>query len=132
MERCIFRPRAIMLGAAHRSRVASSAVGDRPRHPCYPGGEVHMFGLRRIGGVGLLLALCTVMVACGGSTTSSSSAPAEGPSGITPPSFDRTFTTMPKFKPLASAGKGMVGVLLPDTASSARWADFAFPYLTTA
>ena len=91
-----------------------------------------MFGLRRIGGVGLLLALCTVMVACGGSTTSSSSSSAEGPSGITPTSFDSSFSIMTKFKPLASAGKGMVGVLLPDTASSARWADFDSPYLTKA
>jgi D-xylose transport system substrate-binding protein len=85
-----------------------------------------------MGGAGLLLALGTVMVACGGSSTSSSSSSSQGPSGISATSFGSDFTTMSKFKSLASSGKGLVGVILPDTASSARYVDFDAPYLTKA
>jgi D-xylose transport system substrate-binding protein len=39
---------------------------------------------------------------------------------------------MSKFKPLASVGKGNVAVILPDTATSARYTEFDAPYLTRA
>ena len=39
---------------------------------------------------------------------------------------------MATLKPLASAGKGNVGVILPDTVSSARYVEFDAPYLTKA
>jgi D-xylose transport system substrate-binding protein len=91
-----------------------------------------MFGLRRMGGICLLLALGTAMVACGGSSTSSSSSSGQGPSGLTVNSFNSSFSEMTKFKSLASAGKGLVGVILPDTQSSARYVDFDAPYLTKA
>jgi D-xylose transport system substrate-binding protein len=39
---------------------------------------------------------------------------------------------MSTLKPLASAGKGNVAVLLPDTVSSARYTEFDAPYLTQA
>ncbi len=39
---------------------------------------------------------------------------------------------MATLKPLASSGKGNVGVLLPDTVSSARYTEFDAPYLTKA
>jgi D-xylose transport system substrate-binding protein len=39
---------------------------------------------------------------------------------------------MATLKPLASAGKGNVAVLLPDTVSSARYTEFDAPYLTQA
>jgi D-xylose transport system substrate-binding protein len=39
---------------------------------------------------------------------------------------------MAKLKPLAAAGKGGVGVILPDTVSSARYTEFDAPYLTKA
>jgi D-xylose transport system substrate-binding protein len=47
-------------------------------------------------------------------------------------SFDNTFSVMSQFSSLASAGKGMVGVILPDTTSSTRYVDFDAPYLTKA
>ncbi|EQD37379.1 sugar ABC transporter, substrate-binding protein, partial [mine drainage metagenome] len=37
---------------------------------------------------------------------------------------------MASLKPLASKGKGMVGVIMPDTVSSARYTEFDAPYLT--
>jgi D-xylose transport system substrate-binding protein len=39
---------------------------------------------------------------------------------------------MSQFKGLTSAGKGLVGVIMPDTTSSTRWVDFDAPYLTKA
>jgi D-xylose transport system substrate-binding protein len=39
---------------------------------------------------------------------------------------------MTTLKPLAASGKGNVGVLLPDTVSSARYTEFDAPYLTKA
>jgi D-xylose transport system substrate-binding protein len=39
---------------------------------------------------------------------------------------------MAALKPLAAAGKGSVGVILPDTTSSARYTEFDAPYLTKA
>jgi D-xylose transport system substrate-binding protein len=39
---------------------------------------------------------------------------------------------MPKLKDLVAAGKGMVGVILPDTTSSTRYVAFDQPYLTQA
>ncbi len=39
---------------------------------------------------------------------------------------------MAKLKPLAAKGKGLIGVLLPDTESSARYESYDRPYLTQA
>jgi D-xylose transport system substrate-binding protein len=39
---------------------------------------------------------------------------------------------MPQFRGLTAAGKGMVGVILPDTTSSTRYVDFDAPYLSKA
>jgi D-xylose transport system substrate-binding protein len=39
---------------------------------------------------------------------------------------------MTKLKPLASAGKGSIAVILPDTVTSARYTEFDAPYLTEA
>jgi D-xylose transport system substrate-binding protein len=46
--------------------------------------------------------------------------------------FDANFTYMPKLKPLAQAGSGLVGVILPDTTSSTRYVEFDAPYLKQA
>jgi D-xylose transport system substrate-binding protein len=47
-------------------------------------------------------------------------------------SFDSSFSVMSQFKGLTAAGKGLVGVILPDTTSSTRYVDFDAPYLTKA
>ncbi len=46
--------------------------------------------------------------------------------------LDRTFTAMSALKPLDSAGKGNVAVILPDTVTSARYTEFDAPYLSQA
>ena len=47
-------------------------------------------------------------------------------------SFDNTFSAMTALTSLAAAGKGKVGVILPDTTSSARYVEFDAPYLAEA
>jgi D-xylose transport system substrate-binding protein len=46
--------------------------------------------------------------------------------------FNKNFTTMSMLKPIAAAGTGKIAFLLPDTASSVRWADFDAPYIKEA
>ena len=53
------------------------------------------------------------------------------PAGLGVNSFDATFSAMTQLTPLTAAGKGMVGVILPDT-SSTRYVSFDAPYLTQA
>ena len=72
-----------------------------------------------------------VVSACGGSS-STPTATATIPSGLSVSSFDVNFTPMPTLKDLTAAGKGLVGVLLPDTTSSTRYVNFDQPYLTKA
>ena len=69
--------------------------------------------------------------ACGpGGTTTSGGATV--PSGLSVKSFDNTFSAMGMLKSVTSAGKGLVGVILPDTTSSTRYVNFDAPYLTKA
>jgi D-xylose transport system substrate-binding protein len=46
--------------------------------------------------------------------------------------FTSDFSVMAKLKPLAAQGKGLIGVLLPDTTTSARYVTFDAPYLAKA
>jgi D-xylose transport system substrate-binding protein len=72
-----------------------------------------------------------VAMACGGGGTATAS-PAVVPSDLSISSFTQDFSYMPKLKDLVGAGKGTVGVILPDTTSSARYVAFDAPYLTKA
>ncbi|MBV8527955.1 MAG: substrate-binding domain-containing protein [Candidatus Dormibacteraeota bacterium] len=86
--------------------------------------------------VGGCAGIAAVVAACGGSESNSPSASSGGggsiPSGLSVNSFDVNFSVMSQFKGLVSAGKGLVGVVLPDTTSSTRYVNFDQPYLTTA
>jgi D-xylose transport system substrate-binding protein len=78
-----------------------------------------------------------VISACGSSSPSSSGSSGSGSgSGSVPSisasSFTRDFSAMGQLKPLVTKGKGKVGVILPDTVSSARYTEFDAPYLTKA
>jgi D-xylose transport system substrate-binding protein len=93
-----------------------------------------------------IIALGLAAAACGSSSSggttppaSTSSAPAAAtssspaaPPSISASSFTRDFSAMSGLKSLAAQGKGSVGVILPDTTSSARYAEFDTPYLTKA
>src|SRR6202162_5332147 len=73
-----------------------------------------------------------VAMACGGGGGTATTSPAVVPSDLSITSFTQDFTYMPKLKDLVGAGKGMVGVILPDTTSSARYVAFDAPYLKQA
>ncbi len=98
---------------------------------------------RRWGLLCAFLSLAVLAAACGSSkktTSSSSASPSTSasaassgvPSDVSVTSFDVNFTQMSKFQGLTKSGKGMVGVILPDTTSSTRYVDFDAPYLTKA
>jgi len=83
----------------------------------------------------ITLALVALAAGCGGSSGGGSSG--GGSSSVSVPSvsaadFTVDFSVMSQLKGLASEGKGMVGVLLPDTTSSARYVEFDAPYLKKA
>jgi D-xylose transport system substrate-binding protein len=74
-----------------------------------------------------------VLVACGGGGGTSSATPsANVPSDLSVSSFTADFSYMSKLKDLHGAGKGKVGVILPDTTSSARYVAFDAPMLKKA
>jgi D-xylose transport system substrate-binding protein len=78
-------------------------------------------------GLGLLALVAT---ACSSSTNTGTSATV--PSNISVSSFDVSFNSMSSLKNLTAAGKGLVGVILPDTTSSTRYVNFDQPYLQKA
>ena len=92
-------------------------------------------GLSRLAGISLVLVVGMVAAACSSSPTTSSTTTTSGnnaPSKISATSFTSDFSVMASLKALATQGHGMIGALLPDTASSARYVSFDAPYLTTA
>jgi D-xylose transport system substrate-binding protein len=92
-------------------------------------------GLSRLAGISLVLVVGMVAAACSSSPTSSSTTTTSGnsaPSNISATSFTSDFSVMAGLKGLATQGHGMIGALLPDTASSARYVSFDAPYLTEA
>ena len=83
--------------------------------------------------------LVLAMTACGNddkkessSDTTSGSKTTTAPASLTVASFTPDFAAMSALKDLAAKGKGKIGVLLPDTASSARYTDYDAPLLTKA
>jgi D-xylose transport system substrate-binding protein len=93
---------------------------------------------KRTAVVAVALGVALTAAACGSSSKpSSSNTTVAGTTGgaTTPPelsSFTVDFSAMTKLKDLASQGKGLVGVLLPDTTTSTRYETFDRPYLTKA
>jgi D-xylose transport system substrate-binding protein len=66
------------------------------------------------------------------SATTSPAAQTSGVPDVSAAGFSSSFSSMTKLAPLVTAGKGKVGVLLPDTTSSARYVEFDAPLLTKA
>jgi D-xylose transport system substrate-binding protein len=90
-------------------------------------------------GVGFAAVLMvTGLAACGNNNNaSSSSSTSSGGTSAAIPQIDASkftadFSLMKELQGLASQGKGMVGVLLPDTTTSARYVTYDAPYLTQA
>ena len=88
---------------------------------------------------GLFVALVTtamVIAACSsnntGSSAAASTAASAATSTLTASSFDATYSAMSQLTSVHAAGHGMVGVILPDTTSSARYQAYDLPMLTQA
>jgi D-xylose transport system substrate-binding protein len=62
----------------------------------------------------------------------SPSASPSAATGLTATSFDATFDAMSQLAAVTSAGSGLVGVILPDTTTSARYTSYDLPYLKQA
>ena len=77
-----------------------------------------------------------VLVACSSSSSTKTTGTTAGTTGTTvavkATSFTADFAAMAQLKAVASQGKGKIGVLLPDTTTSARYEQFDRPYLTKA
>ncbi len=73
-----------------------------------------------------------VAMACGGGNNNATASPATVPSDLSISSFTQDFSYMSKLTSLTAAGKGTVGVILPDTTSSTRYVAFDQPYLQKA
>ena len=77
----------------------------------------------------------TALAACTSPSTSPTPS-ATGSGGAVPQisadAFTADFSAMKQLTSLASQGKGMIGVLLPDTTTSARYVTFDAPYLKKA
>ncbi|MGA2514153.1 MAG: substrate-binding domain-containing protein [Candidatus Limnocylindrales bacterium] len=58
--------------------------------------------------------------------------PAPSAAGLSVSSFDAAFSAMAQLTSITSAGSGMVGVILPDVTTSARYTSYDLPYLTQA
>lgn len=93
--------------------------------------RVQVGSVKRLTGAACAGAVAVVLAACGGGS-SSSGGTATIPSGLTVKSFDSSFAAMDQLKDLTKAGKGLVGVILPDTTSSTRYVNFDDPYLRKA
>ncbi|HET9731353.1 MAG TPA: substrate-binding domain-containing protein [Acidimicrobiales bacterium] len=82
--------------------------------------------------------LASVLAACGSSSPTStttaggSSSTTAAAAALSTSSFTSDFSAMAQLKSVAASGKGKVGVLLPETTTSARYTSFDQPYLTKA
>jgi D-xylose transport system substrate-binding protein len=89
----------------------------------------------RLLGIGLVTVVLAVAAGCGssgGSTSGGSSGGTANVPNVSASSFTVDFAQMKRLKGLASEGKGKIGVLLPDTTTSARYVEFDAPYLKDA
>jgi D-xylose transport system substrate-binding protein len=90
-----------------------------------------------LAGAAVLPVTALALAGCGGGSSHATSGntnttAAGNGASLSVSSFTSDFSAMAQLKPLAARGKGMVGVLLPDTTSSARYVSFDAPYLTKA
>jgi D-xylose transport system substrate-binding protein len=76
-------------------------------------------------------AIAILTAACGGSSTAPA-ATATVPAGLGIKSFDASYSAMAQLKDLVKAGKGKVGVILPDATTSGRYVTYDQPMLTKA
>jgi D-xylose transport system substrate-binding protein len=92
---------------------------------------------RRLAIAGLASTALAVTAGCGGGSSSSTTGGGTTGGAAAVPEIDAgaltvDFAQMAKLKDLAAQGKGMIGVLLPDTTTSTRYVQYDAPYLKQA
>src|SRR5437588_2623891 len=114
-------------------RPAVGALSPRGRNGKKAAGSCHLRGMRmKLARFLPAVAIVGMVVsACGGNNNPTTTT-ATVPSDLSISVFDANFTYMPKLNDLVKAGKGSIGVLLPDATSSARYVTFDQPALTKA
>ena len=93
--------------------------------------------IKRVSAVSTALALGVGLAACGSSSkkatsTGGGTTTTAAAAQLSATSFTADFSAMAQLKSVAAAGKGKIGVLLPDTTTSTRYTTFDAPYLTQA
>ena len=92
-------------------------------------------GVTGLTAIALVAAMSSGVLAASGASPSPSAAPAASPAAsgaLSVDSFDASFGAMAQLAPVVSAGSGLVGVILPDTTTSARYTSYDLPYLKQA
>jgi len=91
---------------------------------------------RRTAIIAMTISGVLLAAACSSSSKSPASGTTTTPSSssvsLTVDSFTADFSAMAQLKSLAAKGKGLIGVLLPDTTTSARYESYDRPYLEQA
>jgi D-xylose transport system substrate-binding protein len=91
------------------------------------------FSPKRTGFAAVVVVVTMIgLTACGSSAKKATTSASTKAPSLSVTSFTTDFSAMAQLKSLAAKGKGKIGVLLPDTASSARYVAFDAPYLTQA
>ncbi|HEY6568797.1 MAG TPA: substrate-binding domain-containing protein [Candidatus Limnocylindrales bacterium] len=67
-----------------------------------------------------------------GASGSEAGSPASSAAAVSIDDFDSSFSAMATLAPVTSAGSGLVGVILPDVTTSARYTSYDLPYLKQA
>lgn len=93
---------------------------------------------RRFGAVGAILAVVSLLAACGSAkkttttTTAAPTATTAAPVSISVTSFTSDYSVMKQLASVASAGTGLIGVILPESTTSGRYVQFDAPDITKA
>jgi D-xylose transport system substrate-binding protein len=86
-----------------------------------------------LGAAALGMAACSSSSKTATPTTAGGGASSSAPAAnVAASSFTSDFSSMSQLKDIAAKGKGLIGVLLPDTTTSARYESFDRPYLIKA
>jgi D-xylose transport system substrate-binding protein len=93
--------------------------------------------LKRAALAGTAVLALFAVAACGSDSpktagTSTTAGGGSSSASISADSFTADFSAMADLKSVAAKGKGLIGVLLPDTTTSARYESFDRPYLEQA
>jgi D-xylose transport system substrate-binding protein len=100
-------------------------------------GGIRKRSRRRAVTIAMVAAAVVAASACSSSskTSTNTTPPISGTSPtvtLSPSAFTSDFSAMQQLKSLVAKGNGLIGVLLPDTTTSARYETFDRPYLTKA